>query len=255
MRWPEASRLIDRIKRERPELTVAHYGSDTQYFLRIACLRKGAGPNDLTARYHLVPDSLDTIYGPDGWTRYKQAHPEPWCRPEEAYHTNALGQEVDHRGRVISREAPAAPRISAEDMLSRLVMLSRSNSDWWKDTGQIADLAAAWGVRTKNHGVMADYEAEEVARLSSDVHASILIARTGSGLYASGYAARWGGAGAHLEPSVGSVPYDTEYDARRAAYRDLIDTLQAGRGAARDQQRMLLLAAVKQKDRERGLFG
>jgi hypothetical protein len=43
-------------------------------------------------------------------------------------------------------------------------------------------------------------------------------------------------------------------EARRAAYRELIETLQAGRNAARDQQRMLL-AAVKQKDRDRGLFG
>ena len=58
-----------------------------------------------------------------------------------------------------------------------------------------------------------------------------------------------------MEPSVGSVPYASEVEARRAAYRELIETLQAGRNAARDQQRMLLLAAVKKKDRERGLFG
>ena len=55
-----------------------------------------------------------------------------------------------------------------------------------------------------------DYEAEEVARLSGEVHASILIARTGSGLFATGIAARWGDGGTLHEPSVGSVPYDTE---------------------------------------------
>jgi hypothetical protein len=66
---------------------------------------------------------------------------------------------------------------------------------------------------------------------------------------------RWGDGGTCMEPSVGSVPYETEPEARRAVYRELIETLEAGRGAARDQQRQLLLAAVKKKDRERGLFG
>jgi hypothetical protein len=98
-------------------------------------------------------------------------------------------------------------------------------------------------------------EQEEDVRLSGDCHASILIARTGSGLFASGIMARWGNGGTCVEPSVGSVPYDTELDARKAAMRELIETLQAGRHAAEDQQRMLLLAAVKAKDRERGLFG
>jgi hypothetical protein len=57
-----------------------------------------------------------------------------------------------------------------------------------------------------------------------------------------------------MELSVGSVPYDTEPEARRAAYRELIETLDAGRNAARDRQRMVLVA-VRKKDQERGLFG
>jgi hypothetical protein len=55
------------------------------------------------------------------------------------------------------------------------------------------------------------------------------------------------------------LTYDTETDARRAAYGELIETLQARRGPAGRQQRALLVEAVKQKDREkdreRGLFG
>ena len=110
------------------------------------------------------------------------------------------------------------------------------------------------GARTKAYGVMADYEREEVARVSGDCHAGVLIARTGSGLFASGYAARWGDGGTSLEPSVGSVPFDTEFAARRAAFKELIAALETGRGAAKHQQRQLLLAAVKQRNRERGLF-
>ena len=223
--------------------------------LRIACLKKSPDANNPVARFHLVPGSLDTIYGPDGWASYKGRHPEPWCRPEESYHTNALGQEVDHRGQVVKNAPPPAPPITAEEMLNRLVALRRNYPHWWKDPEKVDEQAAAWGVRTKDHGVMVDYEAEEVARLAGDVHASILIARTGSGLYASGYAARWGNGGTHLEQSVGAVPYDTEFEARKAAYRELIAALQPGRAAAKNQQRTLLLAAVKQKDRERGLFG
>ena len=36
MRWPDANRLIDRIRSERPELTVDHYasGNEGQYALR-----------------------------------------------------------------------------------------------------------------------------------------------------------------------------------------------------------------------------
>jgi hypothetical protein len=54
---------------------------------------------------------------------------------------------------------------------------------------------------------------------------------------------------------VGSIPYGTEPEARRAAFRELIETLQGLRRAAGRQQRMLLVEPVKQKDRERGLFG
>jgi hypothetical protein len=255
MRWPDTCKLIDRIREERPELTVDHYGSggaDGHYTLRLYCMVKDS---TVPEGRRLIRESIDTIYGPDGWKRYKERHPEPWCRPEESYHTNALGQEVDHRGHPVTNEPPAAPRIAAQELLNRIIKLSHNDPDWWKDQEKMAEMAAAWGVRTKAHGVMADCEQQEVVRLSSDCHASILIARTGSGLYASGIFVRWGNGSACMEPSVGSVPYDTEPEARRAAFRELIETLEAGRGAAKDQQRMLLLAAVKQKDRERGLFG
>jgi hypothetical protein len=45
-----------------------------------------------------------------------------------------------------------------------------------------------------------------------------------------------------------------ETEARQAAYRELASWLETGRGAARDQQRMLLLAAVKEREKGRGLF-
>jgi hypothetical protein len=250
MRWPEATRLIDRIRRERPELTVDWLpspGATDHWTLRVACILK--------AGRQVVPGSLDTFYGPDGWARYKEAHPEPWCRPEESYHTDALGREVDHRGQPVLAAPPSAEPIAAEAMLDRIVALGRSSPDWWKDPAKVAELAAAWGARTKPHGEMLDYEAEEVARIGGNVHASILIVRTGSGLFAIGIAARWGDGGTLHEPSVGSVPYDTEPEARKAAYRELIETLQARRGPAGRQQRTLLAEAVRQADRERGLFG
>jgi hypothetical protein len=78
---------------------------------------------------------------------------------------------------------------------------------------------------------------------------------SGYGLVTYGIAARWGDGSICLEPGVGSVPFDTEFAARRAAFRDLIASLEAGRGAAKHQQRQLLLAEVKERDRERGLFG
>src|SRR5258708_3265525 len=53
-----------------------------------------------------------------------------------------------------------------------------------------------------------------------DCPASILIARTGNGLFTCGVAARWGDGSTCLEPSVGSVPYDTEFDARKAAFKE-----------------------------------
>jgi hypothetical protein len=256
MRWPDTCKLIDRIREDRPELTVDHYGSggaDGHYTLRLYCMVKDS---TVPEGRRLIRESLDTIYGADGWKRYKERHPDPWCSPEDSYHTNALGQEVDHRGQPGSKAAPPpAQAVSAEDMLSKIIALNRSNPDWWKDASKVAELAAAWGVRTRANGVMADCEQEEIVRLSGDCHASILIARTGSGLFASGILARWGNGGTCMEPSVGSVPYDTEPEARRAAYRELIETLQAGRRAAQDQQRMLLLEAVKKKDRDRGLFG
>jgi hypothetical protein len=252
MRWPEVSRLIDRISRERPELTVDWHhsaGAPDHWYLRVYTIKKTASGRQL------VPGSLDTIYGPDGWARYKEAHPEPWCRPEESYHTNALGREVDHRGHPVTPKPPPAPPLSAGAMLDRIVELGRSHPGWWREPGKVGDLAAAWGVRTTAHGEIVDYEAEEVARLSGDIHASILLARTGSGLFAAGIAARWGDGSIVHEPSVGSVPYDTEPEARRAAYQELIETLQGSRGRAGRPQRLLLLEAVKEKDRERGLFG
>lgn len=134
MRWPETCRLIDRIRRERPELTVDHYGSgpDGHYQLCVYCMRRGPGEGESAASRHLVPGSLNTIYGSDGWARYKERHPEPWCRPEDSYHTDALGREIDHRGQPVLRELPAAPPVSAEQMLDRIVALGRADPDWWK---------------------------------------------------------------------------------------------------------------------------
>jgi hypothetical protein len=140
-------------------------------------------------------------------------------------------------------------------MLERLHTLNRRDPDWWKDAAKLGEMAAAWGVRIKGQGDVADYEREEVVRLSGDCYAVVLIAETGSGLFTYGVEARWGDGRTKMEPSVMSVPFDTEHEARRAAMKELIETLQAGRHAARDQQRMLLLAEVKKKDRERGLFG
>jgi hypothetical protein len=77
----------------------------------------------------------------------------------------------------------------------------------------------------------------------------------GIGLVTYGIAARWGEGGILLEPSVGSVPFDTETEAWQAAYRELASWIETGRGAARDQQRMLLLQEVKEREREWGLFG
>lgn len=77
-------------------------------------------------------------------------------------------------------------------MLDRIVALGRRNPGWWQDPEKVADLAAAWGARVNQHGLMLVFEAEEVARLGPDGHASILIARTASGLFAAGIAARWG---------------------------------------------------------------
>jgi hypothetical protein len=222
-------------------------GATDHWYLRVYCILKEGRM--------LVPGSLDTFYGPDGWARYKEAHPEHWCRPEDSYHTDHLGREVDHRGQPVLRKQPPAPTITAEAMLGKIVALGRSSPGWWKNPAKVAELAAAWGVGTKTHGEIVDYEAEEVARVAGDIHASILIARTGSGLFATGVAARWGEGGTLHEPSVGSIPYDTEPEARRAAFRELIETLQARRASAGRQQRMLLLEAVRQKDRERGLFG
>ena len=251
MRWPETCKLIDRIRRERPELTVDHHtsgGTREHYCLRLYCIRKDGR--------RLIPESLDTIYGPGGWKAYLECNPQPWCKPEESYHTDAQGREVDHRGHLVQAEPlPDAPPITAEEMLERIVTLNRSDRDWRKKPEALAEMAAAWGARTKDHGIITGYEREEVARLSGDCHASILIARTGCGLFTIGVQARWGDGGTILEPSIGSVPFDTVMEARRAAYKELIATLEAGRGAARHQQRQLLLAAVKERETQRGLFG
>ncbi len=250
MRWPDVLRLQERIRRERPELTVDSYPSGTDHYaLRLYCMKK------TPEGHELAQGSVDTIYGVDGWKKYLEEHPQPFCSPEESYHTNALGKEVDFRGNPVTKEPPPALPLGAEEMLEMIVALGRATPGWWKDPTKVAELAAAWGARTKAHGEIADYEVEQVARLASDVHASVLIARTGSGLFATGIAARWGEGGIVHEPSVGSVPYDTEPEARRAAYKELIETLQAARQAAGRQQRALLLEAVKEKDRERGLFG
>ena len=126
MRWAETSRLIDRIRRERPELTVDHYGSggtSDHDFRRLYCQKKTPEGRQF------VPGSVDTIYGPDGWKRYLEAHPEPFCRPEESYHTDALGREVDHRGQPVHVEQPAAPAIRAENLRERIVALGRSDPE------------------------------------------------------------------------------------------------------------------------------
>jgi hypothetical protein len=47
---------------------------------------------------------------------------------------------------------------------------------------------------------------------------------------------------------------EAEEHGRRAAFKDTVATLEAGRGAGRHQQRQLLIKAVKEKDRGRGLF-
>ena len=163
---------------------------------------------------------------------------------------------MDHRGERISKQPPPdAPRITAEAMLSRIVAMNHRDPHWRKEPAKVAELAAAWGIRTNDHGIMADFEHEEVARVAGNCHTSILIARMGSGLCTFGIVARWGEGGGCLKPSIGSVPYDTEIEARRAASKELIAWLQSGRGAEKNQQRQLLLAAVKERDRERGLFG
>ena len=82
-----------------------------------------------------------------------------------------------------------------------------------------------------------------------------MLGRTGFGLFTFGIALRWGDSGVCLEPSVGSVPYDTEIEARRAAFEELIAMLETGRGAVKNQQQRLLLTAVKHRDRDRGPFG
>jgi hypothetical protein len=256
MKWPEACKLIEKIKAERPELIVDHYatGNDGSCALRVYCILKNQQPDDEGMTRRLIKESVSTIYGPAGWVTYKVAHPEPFCRPEDSYHTDALGREVNHRGQPILEDPPPATPITAEEMLERIVTLGRSDSEWWKKPEKVAALAMTWGARVTAQGNMAEFESEEVARLGPDCHASVLIARTGSGLFASGFAARWGDGGTLHEPSVGSVPFDTEPQARRAAMKDLIQTLQ-GRGTRRPQQRQLLLEAVVERDKGRGLFG
>ena len=76
--------------------------------------------------------------------------------------------------------------------------------------------------RTKPSAAFAEYEAEEAVRLSLACHASILLGRTGCGLFTFGVAARWGEGGTCLESSVGSVPFDTEIEAMKAAFKELI---------------------------------
>ena len=168
------------------------------YYLRIYAMKKGPAPGDPIGNRHLVPGSLATLYGPDDWKAYLERHPEPFCRPEDSCHTDALGREVDHKGRLVREiTPPEAPPITAREMLERIVALNRSDPDWWRDEAKIAELAA-WGVRTRGNGVMADYEREEVVRLSGDCHASVLLARTGSGLLAFGVSPRWGDGGMTL---------------------------------------------------------
>jgi hypothetical protein len=156
---------MDRIREERPELIMDHHSSNPSehVHLRVYCILKEGR--------RLIRESLDTIYGKDGWERYKHHHPAP----EESYHTDALGREVDHRGRPIVKAPPAAPPAS------------------------------------------------------------------------TGYAARWGEGGCHMEPSVMSVPYDGEPQARKA---DLVSTLEAGRH--RTDKRESLLEAMRARRRGAG---
>lgn len=247
MRWPDANRLIDRIRDERPELIVDHFSTQQEHVaLRVYCILKQGR--------QLIRESLDTLYGVDGWKRYKERHPELWCPPEESYHTDALGREVDHRGLPVRPAPPAATPISAEAMLDRLVMLGRQEPGWWKRPELLAQVAAEWGVRILPDGRMADCEVQEIARIDGATHASVLLARTGSGLFASGYLARWGDGGTIMEPGVTSVPSDTECDARRRALRDLAECLSLPSRSGR-KQRAALLEAVRQAQREMGLFG
>lgn len=245
MRWPDAHRLINVIREERPELTVDHYPStEGHYAVRVYCILKEGR--------RLIRESLETVHGKDGWARYKERHPGPWCRPEESYHTDHLGREVDHRGLPVRIEPPAAASVAAEALLERLVALGRQDPDWWKRPEKVAEVAAVWGVRVGEYGVMADYEVEEVARVSGECHASVLIARTGSGLFASGHAARWQGGSSLMPPSILSVPFDSEPEARRAALKRLIEDLGAGRQTG---EREALLGAVRDRERSAGLFG
>src|SRR4051794_5024487 len=105
MRWPEASRLIDRIRRERPELIVDHQlsaGTKEHYCLRLYCILKEGRK--------LIRESLDTIYGSCGWKRYVERHPRPRCSPNQSYPTDALGREVDHHCFPVQAEPPRLPK-------------------------------------------------------------------------------------------------------------------------------------------------
>jgi hypothetical protein len=246
MNWEETERLIERIRRERPELAAhahASPGSKDQFFVRVSCVRK--------EDRQTIPSSVGKLYGTGQWSHYKSEHPEPFCLPGESHHTDALGRETDSRGLSIHRDPPPAEPVIAEAMLARIIALNRADPDWRGKPEKVAEMAAAWGARTDERGLIADFEAEEVARLAPDCHASVLIARTGSGLFASGFAARWGDGSTIMAPSVGSVPFDGPLEARRAAFRDLFDTLSLG---AKSQERQLLLQAVKERERGRGLF-
>src|SRR5436190_7787247 len=65
MRWPETTRLMDRIREGRPEMTVDfHCTGGEHYCLRLCALKKGPGGTDTLLDYHLVEGSIDTIYGP-----------------------------------------------------------------------------------------------------------------------------------------------------------------------------------------------
>jgi hypothetical protein len=47
------------------------------FYLRVNCQKKGPAPGDWLGDRHLVPGSLATIYGPDGWKACPERHPDP----------------------------------------------------------------------------------------------------------------------------------------------------------------------------------
>jgi hypothetical protein len=105
MRWPEARELIERIRRERPELTVDDHPLSRLiqggYRLQVYCCVKVNEEEDPILNFRIIPESKADIYRVEDWEEYVRRHPQPWCALEDSYHENAMGQETDHTGRVL----------------------------------------------------------------------------------------------------------------------------------------------------------